>query len=120
MLNINKWFTRRWAKINESIWTRLFILTSIIQTILVIVLESRVFERNNSIRLFVKGFKDTEEFTTCKIDSAEQRMIQSSSRYTPKVATNSTSRITPRMNTTRNASKNGSEEREFFNEGLRR
>ncbi|CAI2174521.1 630_t:CDS:2 [Funneliformis geosporum] len=76
MLNINKWFTRRWAKINESIWTRLFILTSIIQTILVIVLESRVFERNNSIRLFVKGFKDTEEFTTCKIDSAEQRMIR--------------------------------------------
>ncbi|CAG8446763.1 5455_t:CDS:2 [Funneliformis mosseae] len=72
---IDKWFTRRWAKINESIWTRLFILTSVMQTILVIVLETRVFERNNSIRLYVKSFQNIGDIT-CKFDSAEQRMLR--------------------------------------------
>ncbi|CAG8485909.1 17820_t:CDS:2 [Funneliformis caledonium] len=72
---IDKWFTRRLAKINESIWTRLFILTSLMQTILVIVLETRVFERNNSIRLYVKSFQNTGDLT-CKFDSADQRMLR--------------------------------------------
>jgi len=64
----NEWFTNKWAKIHESTWTRLFIVTSIIQTILVIALESRVFYRNDAIRKSVEEHRGSPEIESCDIN----------------------------------------------------
>ncbi|RIA87009.1 hypothetical protein C1645_778295 [Glomus cerebriforme] len=71
MLNIS--IIDKWAKLNESTWTRLFIITSIIQTILVIALEIRVFNRNRSIINHVEEYKGNK---ICNIKYSSERMIR--------------------------------------------
>lgn len=75
-MRINEWFTDKWTKINESIWTRLFILTSIIQTILVMALETRVLLRNDTMRMKVKELQSTAGYESCNIQYGADRMFR--------------------------------------------
>ncbi|CAG8490955.1 6150_t:CDS:2, partial [Acaulospora morrowiae] len=59
-----------WKRLNASIWTRLFILTSIIQAIIGIFLEVRVLIRNNEIRLKIASPTSSD----CDVSSSMRRM----------------------------------------------
>ncbi|PKY48557.1 hypothetical protein RhiirA4_445409 [Rhizophagus irregularis] len=69
----NEWFMDQWAKLNDSIWTKLYIIVSVIQTIIVIALEIRVFNRNDSIREHVEEFGNS---STCNIQYSTNRMLR--------------------------------------------
>ncbi|RGB29882.1 hypothetical protein C1646_712579 [Rhizophagus diaphanus] len=69
----NEWFMDKWAKLNDSIWTKLYIIVSVIQTIIVIALEIRVLHRNDSIREHVEEFGSS---STCNIQYSTNRMLR--------------------------------------------
>ncbi|CAG8749342.1 11244_t:CDS:2, partial [Dentiscutata heterogama] len=60
----------------QSKWTKLFVLTSALQLIIIIALEGRVLQRNNAFRYKILSQNNTiTNETNCNLDPSYDRMF---------------------------------------------